>query len=245
MGLRLSRKRAPYSVILLDEIEKAHPDVYNILLQVFEDGQLTDGLGNTVDFKNTIIIMTSNLGARFLEKRTAMGFATPASGLPLKVEDQVMGEVKKAFNPEFLNRLDEVILFTSLVDEDLLKIIYLLAEQININLATKQIKIQLNDDAAKYILEKTCTDRSYGARPLRRALQKYVEDPLSEALIQGSLARPAEFEVYLGEGGLYCRQIQGAGDRKELGPGEPQPVAAGGPAEEVPVRAGMPLYIFE
>ncbi len=119
--------------------------------------------------------------------------------MPAKVEDQVMTEVKKAFNPEFLNRLDEIILFTSLTDEDLLKIVYLLTEQINKNLVAKQIKIQIREDAARYILEKTCTDRSYGARPLRRALQKYIEDPLSEALIQGSLARPAEFEVYLGE----------------------------------------------
>src|SRR5579863_125136 len=200
-------RRAPYSIILLDEIEKAHPDVYNILLQVFEDGQLTDGLGNTVDFKNTIIIMTSNLGARFLEKRSPMGFTAPGTGLPAKVEDQVMGEVKKAFNPEFLNRLDETILFTSLSDEDLLKITHLLTDQINVNLVSKQLKIRLNDDAAKYILEKTCTDRSYGARPLRRALQKYIEDPLSEALIQGALPRPAELEVYLGEDGIYCRQL--------------------------------------
>src|SRR5262249_25110685 len=170
----------------------------------------------TVDFKNTIIIMTSNLGARFLEKRNPMGFSS-ASGVPGKVEDQVMTEVKKAFNPEFLNRLDEIILFTSLTDDDLLKIVYLLTEQINKNLVAKQIKIKIREDAARYILEKTCTDRSYGARPLRRALQKYIEDPLSEALIQGSLARPAEFEVYLGEGGIYCRQLV------EL----PQPVAAG------------------
>ena len=137
-------KRAPYSIILLDEIEKAHPDVYNILLQVFEDGQLTDGLGNTVDFKNTIIIMTSNLGARFLEKRGHLGFSAPATeGIPAKVEDMVRGEVKQAFNPEFLNRLDEVILFTSLTDDDLLKIIDLLVEQINKNLVAKQIKIHL------------------------------------------------------------------------------------------------------
>jgi ATP-dependent Clp protease ATP-binding subunit ClpC len=223
-------KRAPYSVILLDEIEKAHPDIYNILLQVFEDGQLTDGLGNTVDFKNTIIIMTSNLGARFLEKRSPMGFSAPGSGLPQKVEDQVMAEVKKAFNPEFLNRLDEVILFTSLSDEDLLKIMDLLTDQVNKNLVAKQIKIKLSTDAAKYILEKTCGDRSYGARPLRRALQKYIEDPLSEALIQGSLPRPAELEVYLGEGGIYCRQLQ------------EQPVSAGG--EEIPVP-GTPLFLFE
>src|SRR5678815_1359761 len=179
-------KRNPYSVILLDEIEKAHPDVYNILLQVFEDGQLTDGLGNTVDFKNTIIIMTSNLGARFLEKRGHLGFSAPAGeGFPSKIEDMVRSEVKRAFKPEFLNRLDEVILFTSLTDEDLLKIIFLLVNQINGNLAAKQIKIRLTQDAAKYVLEKTCGDRSYGARPLRRALQKYIEDPLSEALIQG------------------------------------------------------------
>ncbi|MGH9620123.1 MAG: ATP-dependent Clp protease ATP-binding subunit, partial [Bryobacteraceae bacterium] len=227
-------KRAPYSVILLDEIEKAHPDIYNILLQVFEDGQLTDGLGNTVDFKNTIIIMTSNLGARFLDKRGQIGFAAaPASGIPQKVEDNVMSEVKRAFNPEFLNRLDETILFTSLTDDDLIRIIDMLVDQINVNLANKQIKIRLEPDAAKYVLDKTCADRSYGARPLRRALQKYVEDPLSEALIQGSLPKPADLEIYLGENGIYCRQ---AGEL------EGEPVPAGG-IEEEPVP-GTPLYMF-
>jgi ATP-dependent Clp protease ATP-binding subunit ClpC len=227
-------KRAPYSIILLDEIEKAHPDIYNILLQVFEDGQLTDGLGNMVDFKNTIIIMTSNLGARFLDKRGQIGFSGIAeTGIPQKIEDQVMGEVKRAFNPEFLNRLDEVILFTSLVDEDLIQIIDLMVEQINVNLGTKQLKIKLGPAAAKYILDKTCGDRSYGARPLRRALQKYIEDPLSEALIQGSLPRPAELEIYLGENGIYCRQI---GDL------EGQPVAAGD-VETLPAP-GTPLYLF-
>ncbi len=164
--------------------------------------------------------MTLNLGARFLEKRSPMGFSAPGNALPAKVEDQVMAEVKKAFNPEFLNRLDETILFTSLNDEDLLQIMELLTEDINKNLAAKQIKIRLNPDAAKYILEKTCGDRSYGARPLRRALQKYIEDPLSEALIQGSLPRPSEFEVYLGDGGICCRQLQEQ--------------AVGAPAEEAP-----------
>ena len=213
-------KRAPYSIILLDEIEKAHPDIYNILLQVFEDGQLTDGLGNTVDFKNTIIIMTSNLGARFLDKKGQMGFSTtPASGIPQKVEDMVNAEVKRAFNPEFLNRLDEVILFTSLNDEDLIRIIDLLVDQINVNLVAKQIKIRLAEDAAKYILEKTCTDRSYGARPLRRALQKYIEDPLSEMLIQGTLEHPAEYEIYLGETGIFCRPISAEGDVATVGAG--------------------------
>jgi ATP-dependent Clp protease ATP-binding subunit ClpC len=148
----------------------------------------------------------------------------------------VMSEVKKAFNPEFLNRLDETILFTSLSDEDLLKIMFLLTDMINKNLAVKEIKIRLNEDAAKYILEKTCTDRSYGARPLRRALQKYIEDPLSEALIQGSLARPAEFEVFLGEGGIYCRQLVE----------EPVAVLEGGSTAELTVPPpAIPLYSFE
>jgi ATP-dependent Clp protease ATP-binding subunit ClpC len=226
-------KRSPYSIILLDEIEKAHPDIYNILLQVFEDGQLTDGLGNQVDFKNTIIIMTSNLGARFLEKRGHLGFSAPmGEGIPSKIEDMVRAEVKRAFNPEFLNRLDDIILFTSLTDEDLLKIIDLMVTQINLNLETKQLKIHLTPDAAKYLLEKTCADRSYGARPLRRALQKFIEDPLSEALIQGALPRPGDLEVYLGDSGIFYRPLNA----------EAQPVAAGeAPAEPV---AGVPLYTF-
>jgi len=226
-------RRQPYSVILLDEIEKAHPDVYNILLQVFEDGQLTDGLGNTVDFKNTIIIMTSNLGARFLEKRTGMGFSAPTgAGIPQKVEDMVMSEVKRAFNPEFLNRLDEVILFQSLTDDDLLKIIDLLVGQINQNLAGKQIRIRLAPEASKYILEKTCNDRSFGARPLRRALQKYIEDPLSELIIQGALPQPSELEVFLGDTGIFCRPI-----------GEPEPATVGAGETETPATA-LPLYRF-
>src|SRR5450432_1321162 len=146
-------KRAPYSILLFDEIEKAHPDIFNILLQVFEDGILTDALGNTIDFKNAIIIMTSNLGARFLEKRGHLGFQAPAiEGIPGKLEEMVRGEVKRAFNPEFLNRLDDIILFTSLNDDDLIRIIDLLVEQVNLNLVAKQIKIRLTPDAAKYIL---------------------------------------------------------------------------------------------
>src|SRR3978361_2153387 len=187
-------KRSPYSIILLDEIEKAHPDILNILLQVFEDGQLTDGLGNQIDFKNTIIIMTSNLGARFLEKRGHLGFQAPQlEGQASKVEDQVRGEVQRAVNTEFLNRLDDIILFQSLTDDDLIKIMDLLVEQINKNLEAKQIRIRLNMDAAKWIIEKTASDRTYGARPLRRALQRFVEDPLSEALIGGGLVQRPGF----------------------------------------------------
>ncbi len=201
-------RRSPYSVILLDEIEKAHPDVYNILLQVFEDGQLTDGLGNTVDFRNTILILTSNLGARHLEKRTALGFqAASEQAIAAKMEDLVMQEVKRAFNPEFLNRLDEIIVFNPLTDEDLLRIIDLLVGQINDTLIHRQVQIVVSPEARQWILEKTCGDRSYGARPLRRALQKYVEDPLSEQLIQGGLQRPVTLGVYVEGDGLCFRPV--------------------------------------
>ncbi|MGA8184987.1 MAG: ATP-dependent Clp protease ATP-binding subunit, partial [Terriglobia bacterium] len=201
-------RRSPYSLILLDEIEKAHPDVFNILLQVFEDGQLTDGLGNTVDFKNTIIIMTSNIGARYLERRSNLGFQSAAEGATeKKIGDLVMGEVKRLFNPEFLNRLDEIIIFSALNDADLLQILDLLVNTMNQHLAQKNISLTLSPEAGKWILEKTCTDRSYGARPLRRALQKYIEDPLSEALIQGDINPPAVLEVLVENESLYYRPV--------------------------------------
>src|SRR5499433_139371 len=202
-------KRAPYSVVLLDEIEKAHPDIFNILLQVFEDGQLTDGLGNTVDFKNAIIIMTSNIGARHLQKREGLGFQSSAEDMiSSKVEDLVKNEVKRTFNPEFLNRLDEIILFMALTENDLIQILELMVNQLNTNLAQKSITVTVADEAKKWILHQTLTDRNYGARPLRRALQKYIEDPLSEALIQGTITtRPAFIEVFLEGDKLYYRPV--------------------------------------
>jgi ATP-dependent Clp protease ATP-binding subunit ClpC len=201
-------RRSPYSVILLDEIEKAHPDIFNILLQVFEDGQLTDGLGNTVDFKNTIVIMTSNIGARYLERRTHMGFQSAMEGATeKKAEELVMSEVKRLFNPEFLNRLDETIVFNALHDNDLLQILDLLVANMNQSLGQKNISLTLSPEAGRWILEKTCGDRSYGARPLRRALQKYVEDPLSEALIQTEIQPPAVLEVIVENEALYYRSV--------------------------------------
>jgi ATP-dependent Clp protease ATP-binding subunit ClpC len=202
-------KRAPYSVVLLDEIEKAHPDVFNILLQVFEDGQLTDGLGNTVDFKNAIIIMTSNIGARHLQRREGLGFqSSKEEMISEKVEDLVKNEVKRTFNPEFLNRLDEIILFTALSEADLIQILELMVNLLNQNLAQKAITVTVTDEAKKWILNQTMGDRSYGARPLRRALQKYIEDPLSEALIQGTITtRPAFIEVFLDDNKLFYRPV--------------------------------------
>jgi ATP-dependent Clp protease ATP-binding subunit ClpC len=189
-------KRSPYSVLLFDEIEKAHPDIFNVLLQVFEDGILTDALGNTVDFKNAIIIMTSNIGARYIQKKGAMGFQASPDASREKMEEMVMNAVRHTFNPEFINRLDEIIIFDQLLDEELLEIVGLQVEQLNKTLARRGLEVRLTLEAKRWIVEKTCGDRSYGARPLRRALQKYVEDPLSEALIQGSLGDASVIEVY-------------------------------------------------
>ncbi|MDT7687428.1 MAG: ATP-dependent Clp protease ATP-binding subunit ClpC [Acidobacteriota bacterium] len=189
-------RRSPYCVLLFDEIEKAHPDIFNVLLQVFEDGILTDALGNTVDFKNAIIIMTSNIGARYIQKKGTMGFQANADASREKMEEMVMNSVRHTFNPEFINRLDEIIIFDQLLDDELLEIVGLQVEQLNRTLSRRGLEVRLTVEAKRWIVEKTCADRSYGARPLRRALQKYVEDPLSEALIQGTLGGASVIEVY-------------------------------------------------
>jgi len=204
-------KRNPYSVVLLDEIEKAHPDIFNILLQVFEDGHLTDGLGNRVNFKNTIIIMTSNIGARFIQKKASLGFqASDTGAIDKNVSDMVLGEVKRTFNPEFINRIDEIIVFEALSDDDLRRIMSLLLDQLNANLVDRRMKITINRDVVDWIIDVTCKDRSYGARPLRRAIQRYVEDPLSEELIRGNLG-DGEVEVYMDAGQISYRPV-GAGE---------------------------------
>jgi ATP-dependent Clp protease ATP-binding subunit ClpC len=194
-------------VVLLDEIEKAHPDVFNVLLQVFEDGHLTDGLGNTIDFKNAILIMTSNIGARYIEKKGRMGFASNvARDTAASVNEMVMGEVKKTFNPEFINRIDEIIIFDALTDEDLIKITRLLVEQLNLNLKERGIAIGIRDEGVMWLLQKTLPDRSYGARPLRRAIQRHIEDALSEAFIRGQIRSQVPIEIGVQEGALWYWQ---------------------------------------
>ncbi|MBP7778767.1 MAG: ATP-dependent Clp protease ATP-binding subunit [Acidobacteria bacterium] len=211
-------KRNPYSVVLLDEIEKAHPDIFNILLQVFEDGHLTDGLGNRVNFKNAILIMTSNIGARFIQKRATLGFQSDSGDSSKSITDMVLGEVKRTFNPEFVNRVDELIVFDALSDDDLRRILVLLVAQVNTNLADRRMRVRLTPEALDWMIEVTCKDRSYGARPLRRAIQRYVEDPLSEELIRGRV-RDGEIEVYVDGGSLAYRSV----------PEPAEPVGAGQP----------------
>ena len=177
-------RRKPFSVILFDEIEKAHPDVFNTLLQILEDGRLTDSQGHQVDFKNTIIIMTSNLGTRDIQKGPGIGFAArPDEKLTYeKMKDRVMDELKKSFRPEFLNRIDEVIVFHSLTQADVKQIVDLLMKRVTEQLKAKDLEIELTD-AAKTVLAEKGFDPSLGARPLRRTIQRFVEDPLSEKLL--------------------------------------------------------------
>jgi len=190
-------RRKPYSVILLDEIEKAHPDVFNMLLQVLDDGQLTDSLGRKIDFKNTIIIMTSNIGARQLKDfGTGVGFGTQArkeqeSDLTKQVIENAL---KKAFAPEFLNRIDDVIMFNPLSKDEIRKIIDIELSGLYDRIQKMGYKLTLTENAKNYIIEKGF-DPNYGARPLKRAIQKYVEDPLAEELLKNQLNEGDELEL--------------------------------------------------
>jgi ATP-dependent Clp protease ATP-binding subunit ClpC len=200
-------RRSPYSVVLFDEVEKAHPDLFNVLLQVFEDGILTDAQGQTVDCKNAIFIMTSNIGARAIQKRGNLGFQSGSDASRDKLEEQVMSQVRSTFAPEFINRLDEVIIFDELSEIDLEHIVDLQVVRLNKIVANRELSIRLTDEARTWLIEKTCADRSYGARPLKRALQKYVEDELSEALIQGDVTDASTIEVYPEDGRLTFRTV--------------------------------------
>jgi ATP-dependent Clp protease ATP-binding subunit ClpC len=176
-------RRRPFSVVLFDEIEKAHPDVFNTLLQILEDGRLTDAQGHTVDFKNTVIIMTSNLGTRDIQKGTTLGFTTSDEQVTYeKMKDKVMEELKRSFRPEFLNRIDEIIVFQSLSRENVKSIVDLMMRRVSDQLKAKDIDIELTD-AAKDLLAEKGYDPALGARPLRRTIQRMVEDQLSEKLL--------------------------------------------------------------
>jgi len=178
-------RKKPYSVVLFDEIEKAHPDVFNILLQVLDDGVLTDSFGRKVDFKNTVIIMTSNLGARMIEKATPLGFQRNTSDVVYeKIKENVLNELKKTFNPEFLNRVDETVVFHPLEKVHLLSIIDLLVGETNKMLLEQELIIEVSTEVKEWIL-KHFYQPAYGARPMRRAVQKVIEDPLSEEILKG------------------------------------------------------------
>ena len=178
-------RRKPYSVLLLDEIEKAHPDVFNILLQILEDGRLTDAQGRTVDFRNAIVIMTSNIGAQDISKNISFGFAaSEAEGASYEdMKSRITGELKKVFRPEFLNRIDEVIVFHKLTREEILEIVDLMVSRVRSQVAEHELQLDLSDGAKELLVEKGW-DPSMGARPLRRAIQRYIEDPLADEVLK-------------------------------------------------------------
>jgi ATP-dependent Clp protease ATP-binding subunit ClpC len=182
-------RRKPYSVLLLDEIEKAHPDVFNILLQILEDGRLTDAQGRTVDFRNAIVIMTSNIGASEIAKNTSIGFTVAdETGMSYgDMKNRIMGDLKKVFRPEFLNRIDEVIVFHKLAKDEVKEIVDLMINRVRVQVAEHELQLELSDESKDLLVDKGW-DPSMGARPLRRAIQRYIEDPLAdEVLRQGPM----------------------------------------------------------
>ncbi|WP_110114950.1 ATP-dependent protease ATP-binding subunit ClpC [Bacillus sp. CGMCC 1.16541] len=201
-------RRKPYSVVLLDEIEKAHPDVFNILLQVLEDGRLTDSKGRTVDFRNTILIMTSNVGADTLKRSKHLGFTVQEEGQDYKdMKGKVMTELKKAFRPEFLNRIDEIIVFHSLEKKHLSEIVKLMADQLTKRLKEQDIDLDLTEKAIEKIAEEGF-DPEYGARPLRRAIQKHVEDRLSEELLKGNVQKGQKVTLDVNDEGFTVKSTE-------------------------------------
>ncbi len=202
-------RRKPYSVVLLDEIEKAHPEVFNILLQVLEDGRLTDSKGRTVDFRNTLIIMTSNVGADVIKRNSTLGFtaANDSAKDYINMKDKVMGELKKSFRPEFLNRIDEIIVFHSLEEQHIAQIVTLMADDLRKRLREQEVDFQLTDKALAF-LAKEGFDPAFGARPLRRAIQKHIEDRLSEELLRGTISKGDTLTIDEENGELTVKRNQ-------------------------------------
>jgi ATP-dependent Clp protease ATP-binding subunit ClpC len=194
-------RRRPYSVVLLDEIEKAHPDVFNILLQVLDEGHLTDNYGRVIDFKNTVLILTSNLGARDISKGGGLGFQStdPKDAYDL-MKDKVGKEIERAFNPEFLNRVDDMIVFHSLTKPEIGQIVHILMADVRKRLEAEEITLHMTDAAIDFLVDEGY-DEKFGARPLKRAIQRYLEDPLSEKILQAEFTSGDEIEVDRGPDG--------------------------------------------
>ena len=204
-------RQRPYSVVLFDEIEKAHPDVFNILLQILEEGRLTDSQGRSVDFRNTVIIMTSNVGAHEIAQTQTLGFSGSENvGLSDKeIKNRVMAELKRTFRPEFLNRLDEIIVFKSLTSAEISQIVSLMVDDLRQRLIALNMTINLSDDALKFVA-KEGTDVTFGARPLRRAIQRLLEDPLSEQILEGKWTSGSVIQVDLEGEELTFTQGEGS-----------------------------------
>jgi ATP-dependent Clp protease ATP-binding subunit ClpC len=194
-------RRKPYSVVLLDEIEKAHPDVFNILLQVLDEGHLTDNYGRVIDFKNTVVIMTSNLGARDIGKGKGLGFHPQSEESQYDViEKRINEEINRAFNPEFVNRVDDIIVFHPLNREQIGQIVHNMLAEVQSRLTEEELTLNLTAEAIEFIIEHGY-DEKFGARPLRRSIQRYLEDPLSEKILTSEFSPGDEVKVSVAEDG--------------------------------------------
>jgi ATP-dependent Clp protease ATP-binding subunit ClpC len=201
-------RRRPYSVVLFDEIEKAHPDVMHLLLQILEEGKITDSLGRKIDFRNTIIIMTSNVGAELIKRQTTMGFGAQLSSQNYEqMRDKILEESKRVFKPEFLNRLDDLIVFHTLERPDLVKIVDLEVAKVVERVRSKDIRINLDPSAVEFLIDKGY-DPTYGARPMRRAVERYLEDPFAEELLRSNIKPGDTVEVHAEGERLAFRAVQ-------------------------------------
>ncbi len=219
-------RRKPYSVVLFDEIEKAHPDVFNILLQILEDGQLTDSFGRTVDFKNTVVLMTSNLGVRQLRDSRTMGFSLNSDESVHKdMAQKIMDEVRRALSPEFLNRIDDTVVFHSLGRPEMVRILEILLGDLQSRLREQGFSFSL-DAAAKSLLIDRGFDPSLGARPLRRALQRNLENPLAEQILAGKLRRGRTIVIAVADGELTFSQGDAKTPRQAPALPDPAPTPA-------------------
>ncbi|MGC7880198.1 AAA family ATPase, partial [Desulforudis sp. 1190] len=200
-------RRRPYTVVLLDEIEKAHPEVFNILLQVLEDGRLTDAKGRTVDFRNTVIIMTSNVGAQLIRNERTLGFARPEDEANdyEKMKERVISELHRTFRPEFLNRIDEIIVFHALTTEHIRAIVDLMLKDVAQRMKENEVEVAFSD-SLKDLLAKEGFDEKFGARPLRRAIQRLVEDRLSEELLKHTFARGDKVQLDAEDGEVQVQK---------------------------------------
>ena len=217
--------------VLLDEIEKAHPDVFNILLQIMEEGRLTDSYGRHVDFKNVVLIMTSNIGADRITSQATFGFEKRDEQLSYeKMKEMLTNEVERYFRPEFLNRVDELVVFHKLTREDLQNIVTLEMGKVEERLRQKNLKLELTPEAKDYLVDKG-TDEKFGARPLRRAIEQSVEDPLSERILRGEFAGKHRIVVSVGEDSGGNRKLEFEGSAEEPEPQEPVAAAQSADAE--------------
>jgi ATP-dependent Clp protease ATP-binding subunit ClpC len=199
-------RRRPYAVVLLDEIEKAHPEVFNMLLQVMEEGRLTDSFGRNIDFRNTILIMTTNAGAEAIKNEAAFGFAKPDQDASYdSMKTRVVDEIEKVFRPEFINRVNDIIVFRHLTDDDMKHVVELELSKVRNRLKEKGITLELTDEAKEFLVKKG-SNTDYGARPLRRAIETFVEDPLAEELLKGEFAGKDLVRV----------EVKKVGDKKQL-----------------------------